>query len=253
MSEKIKTCHLFRKAILYVRQSSAHQVLHNRESRALQYAMRDRLTALGWSEIETVDDDLGCSAAWRRLSRWFRAHGGRGLPRQGRRRRSARGVALCSQQPRLAATDRDVPCGGYGACRPGDGLCSAGRQRPPAARPQREPQRVRTRSVAAALAGRPSREGTAGRTHRHRADRLREGWRPAGEGSGQTCPGGDPSGLRQGGRTRQRAPSPPVLPRARSRSACPANQRRRHLAPPPLWDPPPDDRKPGLRWRLCLW
>src|SRR5258707_5548534 len=54
---------LERKAILYVRQSSAHQVLHNRESSALQYAMRDRLTALGWSRIETVDDDLGRSAA----------------------------------------------------------------------------------------------------------------------------------------------------------------------------------------------
>jgi hypothetical protein len=31
--------------------------------RFLQYAMRDRLTALGWSRIETVDDDLGRSAA----------------------------------------------------------------------------------------------------------------------------------------------------------------------------------------------
>jgi hypothetical protein len=38
-----------RKALLYVRQWSAHQVLHNRESSALQYAMRDRPTALGWS------------------------------------------------------------------------------------------------------------------------------------------------------------------------------------------------------------
>src|ERR1700737_709420 len=63
MSEKIRPHHLERKAILYVRQSSAHQVLHNRESSALQYAMRDRLTALGWSCIETVDDDLGRSAA----------------------------------------------------------------------------------------------------------------------------------------------------------------------------------------------
>src|SRR4030095_12087736 len=35
----------------------------NRESRALQYAMRERLTALGWSEIEIIDDDLGRSAA----------------------------------------------------------------------------------------------------------------------------------------------------------------------------------------------
>ena len=62
-SEKIRPHHLERKAILYVRQSSAHQVLHNRESSALQYAMRDRLAALGWSRIETVDDDLGRSAA----------------------------------------------------------------------------------------------------------------------------------------------------------------------------------------------
>jgi len=63
MSDKIKAHHLSRKAILYIRQSSAHQVLHNRESRTLQYAMRDRLAALGWSEIDIVDDDLGCSAA----------------------------------------------------------------------------------------------------------------------------------------------------------------------------------------------
>src|SRR2546423_13548331 len=63
MSDKIKPHHLARKAILYVRQSSTHQVLHNRGSQALQYAMRDRLVALGWSEVDAVDDDLGRSAA----------------------------------------------------------------------------------------------------------------------------------------------------------------------------------------------
>lgn len=63
MSDKIGPQHLGRKAILYVRQSSAHQVVHNRESQALQYAMRDRLTQLGWSQIEIIDDDLGRSAA----------------------------------------------------------------------------------------------------------------------------------------------------------------------------------------------
>jgi DNA invertase Pin-like site-specific DNA recombinase len=63
ISDKVHPHHLARKALLYVRQSSAHQVLHNRESSALQYAMRDRLTALGWSEIEVIDDDLGRSAA----------------------------------------------------------------------------------------------------------------------------------------------------------------------------------------------
>ena len=63
MSDKIKPHHLDRKAILYVRQSSVHQVMHNQESRILQYAMRDRLHELGWREIEVVDDDLGRSAA----------------------------------------------------------------------------------------------------------------------------------------------------------------------------------------------
>src|ERR1700692_3218282 len=60
--EKIGPQHRARKAVLYVRQSSVHQVQHNRESSALQYAMRDRLTALGWSEIEIIDEDLGLSA-----------------------------------------------------------------------------------------------------------------------------------------------------------------------------------------------
>ena len=63
MSDKIKVQHLERKAILYVRQSSSYQVMHNEESRRLQYAMRHRLEGLGWCEIEVVDDDLGRSAA----------------------------------------------------------------------------------------------------------------------------------------------------------------------------------------------
>ena len=63
MSEKIKPHHLERKAILYVRQSSAYQVAHNLESQKLQYAMEKRLHQLGWREVEVVDDDLGCSAA----------------------------------------------------------------------------------------------------------------------------------------------------------------------------------------------
>jgi DNA invertase Pin-like site-specific DNA recombinase len=63
MSEKIRSQHLARKAILYVRQSSAYQVLHNQESQKLQYAMQDRLQQLGWREIEVVDEDLGRSAA----------------------------------------------------------------------------------------------------------------------------------------------------------------------------------------------
>jgi len=53
ITDKIGAQHRERKAVLYVRQSSAHQVLHNRESQALQYAMRERLTELGWSAWRT--------------------------------------------------------------------------------------------------------------------------------------------------------------------------------------------------------
>jgi DNA invertase Pin-like site-specific DNA recombinase len=63
MSEKIKSQHLGRKAVLYVRQSSAYQVNHNLESQKLQYAMQERLRQLGWREIEVIDEDLGRSAA----------------------------------------------------------------------------------------------------------------------------------------------------------------------------------------------
>src|SRR3954471_22719865 len=62
-ADKIGPQHRARKAVLYVRQSSAYQVQHNRESQGLQYAMRDRLAQLGWSQIEIIDEDLGCSAA----------------------------------------------------------------------------------------------------------------------------------------------------------------------------------------------
>jgi len=63
VSDKIKSHHLERKAILYVRQSSAYQVQNNLESQKLQYAMRERLRSLGWHEIEVVDEDLGRSAS----------------------------------------------------------------------------------------------------------------------------------------------------------------------------------------------
>src|SRR5437870_7293086 len=63
MSDKIRPQHTARKAILYIRQSSAYHVTHNIESQKLQYAMEDRLQHLGWREIEVVDEDLGRSAS----------------------------------------------------------------------------------------------------------------------------------------------------------------------------------------------
>ncbi len=64
-SELITPQHLTRKAIIYIRQSSPHQVLTNQESLRLQYALRERAVAWGWrpEEIEIIDGDLGLSGA----------------------------------------------------------------------------------------------------------------------------------------------------------------------------------------------
>jgi hypothetical protein len=64
ISELVMPRHLCRKAIIYIRQSSPHQVLTNQESLRLQYALRQRALDLGWHEpeIEVIDTDLGLSA-----------------------------------------------------------------------------------------------------------------------------------------------------------------------------------------------
>src|SRR5215212_9684469 len=62
-SELITASHLARKALIYIRQSSQHQVLTNQESLRLQYALRQRAAHLGWraEDIEVIDTDLGRS------------------------------------------------------------------------------------------------------------------------------------------------------------------------------------------------
>jgi DNA invertase Pin-like site-specific DNA recombinase len=58
---KITADHLVRGAFVYVRQSTADQLLHNLESRRRQYALADRARQLGWATVEVIDDDLGRS------------------------------------------------------------------------------------------------------------------------------------------------------------------------------------------------
>lgn len=64
-SELIHPRHLGRSAEIYVRQSSPNQVLTNKESQRMQYALRERAVTLGWNEhdIRIIDDDLGRSGA----------------------------------------------------------------------------------------------------------------------------------------------------------------------------------------------
>jgi hypothetical protein len=63
--DKITEQHRHRRAIVYVRQSSPGQVQNNHESRALQYALRDRAIELGWpaESVAVVDEDLARSAS----------------------------------------------------------------------------------------------------------------------------------------------------------------------------------------------
>ena len=68
-SPKIKPEHLARKAIVYLRQSSEKQVRQNLESQRLQYELAERIRGLGWQEIETINSDLGSSAAMGSASR----------------------------------------------------------------------------------------------------------------------------------------------------------------------------------------
>lgn len=64
-NSKIKSTHLKRKAVLYIRQSTMRQVYENNESTLRQYALKEKLLSLGWSpeSIQIIDCDLGHSGA----------------------------------------------------------------------------------------------------------------------------------------------------------------------------------------------
>ena len=66
-SELVKPHHLQRRAVIYVRQSTPHQVLTNQESLRLQYALHGRARALGWHEadIEVIETAISARAARR--------------------------------------------------------------------------------------------------------------------------------------------------------------------------------------------
>src|SRR5215216_2712321 len=65
ISDLVTARHLSRKAVIYIRQSTPHQVLTNQESLRLQYALHQRARDLGWEEtdIQVIDIDLGLSGA----------------------------------------------------------------------------------------------------------------------------------------------------------------------------------------------
>src|SRR5215470_6495634 len=98
-NSKITPDHLTRGAIVYIRQSSPHQVVNNLESKRRQYELVQRGCQLGWNDVEVIDDDLGRSAD--------------GTMRPGFERLLARvcegsiGMVLSIEASRLARTGRE--------------------------------------------------------------------------------------------------------------------------------------------------
>jgi DNA invertase Pin-like site-specific DNA recombinase len=64
-ASKVTAAHLSRRAVLYVRQSSLKQVIHNTESAIRQYDLRGKAIALGWDagQVTVIDIDQGQSGA----------------------------------------------------------------------------------------------------------------------------------------------------------------------------------------------
>ena len=63
MNSKLTVERLRRRAIVYVRQSSPGQVIHNQESQKRQYGLVDYARELGFIEVSVIDDDLGRSGS----------------------------------------------------------------------------------------------------------------------------------------------------------------------------------------------
>jgi hypothetical protein len=61
LMSKISPEHLARQAVVYLRQSTPDQVVHNLESERRQYNLPERARQLGWSDVAVIDEDLGRS------------------------------------------------------------------------------------------------------------------------------------------------------------------------------------------------
>ncbi len=59
MNDKITPQHLDRRACVYVRQSTVHQVRHHHQGRQRQYDLAAHARDLGFTRVEVIDDDQG--------------------------------------------------------------------------------------------------------------------------------------------------------------------------------------------------
>jgi Resolvase, N terminal domain len=166
---KITPEHLTRGAYIYIRQSTADQLLHNHESRRRQYGLADRARQLGWQDVVVIDDDLGRS--------------GSGVSRPGFERLLAAicegrvGSVFAIEVSRLARNGRDWHtliefCGLVGTIIVDeDGVYDP---RHPNARHEGHDERTGALDPSAALAGSAQTKGSSWRALPDGSDRLRE-------------------------------------------------------------------------------
>jgi hypothetical protein len=115
-SELIRAHHQQRKALIYIRQSTPHQVLTNQESLRLQYALKQRAQSLGWSPdtIEIIDADLGLTGGSRPASHRISGVGDQGDLGAGRPDPLLRASRVCRAIARTGILGSDI-CG-YRSC-----------------------------------------------------------------------------------------------------------------------------------------
>ena len=100
-SDKVTAVHLARRAIIYVRQSTAEQVATNIQSQRRQFGLVDRAVELGWQldDVSVIDDDQAVSASGLARSGFDRLVADVGLGRVG--------LVLGIEVSRLARNNRD--------------------------------------------------------------------------------------------------------------------------------------------------
>ncbi len=225
---KITPVHLGRKAIVYLRQSSERQVKENTESQRLQYALAGRARARGWQAVETIDTDLGCSAAIG------------AAPREGFERLIASvalgevGIVLGREVSRRSRTDQDW-CHRLEVCPiVGTLIGDAEQIYDLDLMDDQLGLGIKATWSVVELKGLKLRllQGMEEQARRGELRRLlpvgdRAGWdRPGGEGSGSAGAGGDRAGLPEVSRAGQRPPDVPLVSHPRGRATREHEPRR---------------------------
>jgi excisionase family DNA binding protein len=100
MNPKLTAERLARRAVVYVRQSTPGQVLHNLESQRRQYNLVDRAREVGFSDVLVIDEDLGRTGSGLEERRGFQRLVAEACT-------GAVGAIFCIEASRLARNGRD--------------------------------------------------------------------------------------------------------------------------------------------------